>query len=121
MASYKVIHNPWDMRMISFNSCGAKSLPLQRMRQSESLKRLQYVVDLWRKRERWLLCQMSTFLAEKKLWGHGGTYRVSLKRRSLRDWHPKWFQGQPVKMCRCNSFLLVVSKAVSCSCPCQTL
>ena len=26
-------------------------------------------------------------------------YRVSLKKRSLRDWHPKWFQGQPVKMC----------------------
>ena len=45
-------------------------------------------------------------------------YRVSLKKRSLRDWHPKkWFQGQPVKMCRCKSFLLVVSKAVSCSCP----
>ena len=40
------------------------------------------------------------------------------KKRSLRDWHPKkWFQGQPVKMCRCKSFLLVVSKAVSCSCP----
>ena len=47
-----------------------------------------------------------------------GNYRVSLKKRSLRDWHPKkWFQGQPVKMCRCKSFLLVVSKAVSCSCP----
>ena len=43
---------------------------------------------------------------------------MSLKKRSLRDWHPKkWFQGQPVKMCRCKSFLLVVSKAVSCSCP----
>ena len=32
-------------------------------------------------------------------------YRVSLKKRSLRDWHPKkWFQGQPVKICRCKFF-----------------
>ena len=36
------------------------------------------------------------------------------KKRFLRDWHPKkWFQGQPVKMCRCKYFLLVVSKAVN--------
>ena len=76
--------------MISFNSCGAKSLPLQRMRQSESLKRLQYVVDLWRKRERWLLCQMSTFLAEKNLWGHGGTMLSYLWKRGDCSDNQRW-------------------------------
>ena len=75
MASYKVIHNPWDMRMISFNSCGAKSLPLQRMRQSAGLKKLQYFADLRRKWGMIALSQMATFLAveQKKSWGHGDT------------------------------------------------
>ena len=41
------------------------------------------------------------YLAYPGTWipGYLDTYRVSLKKRSLRDWHPKWFQGQPVKMC----------------------
>ena len=42
---------------------GAKSLPLQRMRQSAGLKRLQYVADLRRKGGMIALSQMATFLA----------------------------------------------------------
>ena len=54
---------------------GAKSLPLQRMRQSAGLKRLQYVADLRRKGGMIALSQMATFLAveQKKSWGHGDT------------------------------------------------